>query len=226
MYLGLLSFALWAGWARAASPGREPTLLAEAAGPHSAQTQPPSADSRGESSARPPQQASPPASPGPSPEGPSAQPENPRPSTQIKPSGHPANPPPKPPVLRHRRKPKAVAKTAEADRPSGGDPSAGPPSKTVVRNGGAQEHSDQIEPGVTTATAEQQRLSTARLLAATDANLKRVEARQLTKAEQSTIEEIRAYMNQARMASDRNDTSRAQTLAYKARLLSDELAGK
>jgi len=96
----------------------------------------------------------------------------------------------------------------------------------VVRNGGAQEHSDQIEPGVTTATAEQQRLSTARLLAATDANLKRVEARQLTKAEQSTIEEIRAYMNQARMASDRNDTSRAQTLAYKARLLSDELAGK
>jgi len=96
----------------------------------------------------------------------------------------------------------------------------------VVRNGGAKENSGQIEPGVTTATAEQQRASTAQLLAATDANLKRAEARQLTKSEQSTMEEIRAYMRQAKTASDLGDTSRAQTLAYKARLLSDDLAGK
>jgi len=96
----------------------------------------------------------------------------------------------------------------------------------VVRNGGAKENPGQIEPGVTTATAEQQRASTTLLLAATDANLKRLEARQLTKAEQSTVEEIRAYMRQAKTASDRGDTSRAETLAHKARLLSDELAGK
>jgi hypothetical protein len=127
--------------------------------------------------------------------------------------------------LRHR-KTKAPAKTAQPSPQNGADPSPGSPNKVVVRHGGAEEDSGQIEPGMTTATAEQQRATTARLLAEIDSNLKRLEARQLTKSEQSTIEEIRAYTRQAKMASDRGDTSRAHTLAYKAHLLSDELAGK
>jgi hypothetical protein len=40
------------------------------------------------------------------------------------------------------------------------------------------------------------------------------------------VEEINTYMRQARAATALADTNRAQTLAYKARLLSDELARK
>jgi hypothetical protein len=57
-------------------------------------------------------------------------------------------------------------------------------------------------------------------------NVKKVTARPLTSAEQSTLGEIRAYVSQAKAASAAGDTNRAQTLAYKARLLSDELARK
>ncbi|MBO0912026.1 MAG: hypothetical protein J2P13_09550 [Acidobacteria bacterium] len=128
-------------------------------------------------------------------------------------------------MLRHRKS-KAAAKSTPPSPQIGADPSPGSPNKVVVHNGGAREDSGQIQPGVASATAEQQRAATARLLAATDANLKRVEARQLTKPEQSTMEEIRTYIRQAKIASDRGDTSRAQTLAYKAHLLSNELAGK
>jgi hypothetical protein len=225
IYLAFLSLTLWAGWARAAWLGQGPTPSAPT---HSGQqqTQPPSPDSHSEPSANPPQQTSPPASPGPVQEGAPASPENPpRQSTETRVSGQPAAPPPKPPVLRHR-KPKAAAKSGQPSRQSGADQSPGSPNKVVVRNGGAKENPGQIEPGVTTATAEQQRASTAQLLARTDANLKRVGARQLTKAEQNTMEEIRAYMSQAKMASDRGDTTRAKMLANKARLLSDDLAGK
>jgi hypothetical protein len=40
------------------------------------------------------------------------------------------------------------------------------------------------------------------------------------------LEEIQTYMRQAKAAAASADTNRAQTLAYKARLLSDELARK
>ena len=121
---------------------------------------------------------------------------------------------------------KGGAKNAEANGESSAAKSPGAPSKVVVRNGGARENAGQLEPGVTTAAAEQQRATTAQLLAATDANLKRVEARSLTRTEQSTMEEIRTYVRQAKKATDLGDTSRAYLLANKARLLSDSLAGK
>jgi hypothetical protein len=40
------------------------------------------------------------------------------------------------------------------------------------------------------------------------------------------VEQIRAYVRQAKAACDAGDTGRAQTLAYKARLLSNELPPK
>jgi hypothetical protein len=40
------------------------------------------------------------------------------------------------------------------------------------------------------------------------------------------VTQINTYMRQARAAAASADTNRAQTLAYKARLLSDELARK
>ena len=96
----------------------------------------------------------------------------------------------------------------------------------MVRNGGAKEGSAQLTPAVNPAQAKDQRANTAKLLAATDANLKRVAGRQLTPAQQNMVAEINTYMRQARAAAASADTNRAQTLAYKARLLSDELARK
>jgi hypothetical protein len=96
----------------------------------------------------------------------------------------------------------------------------------VVRNGGAKEDSAQLAPAMNPAQAKSQRANTANLLAATDANLKQVAGRQLTPAQQSMVDEINTYMRQARAAEASADTNRAQTLAYKARLLSDELARK
>jgi hypothetical protein len=135
---------------------------------------------------------------------------------------------PKPPVLKHKTH-KAVSKTAAATHKTHrkmAHKSATEPGKVVVRNGGAKEGSVQLTPATSPVQAQHQRASTANLLAAADANLKRVAGRQLTPAQQSMVDEIHTYMQQAKAAAASADTNRAQTLAYKARLLSDELARK
>jgi len=96
--------------------------------------------------------------------------------------------------------------------------------KVVVRNGGARDNSAQISPAINDEQARHQRENTSQLLATTDANLKKVAGRQLTPAQQSTLDQIHAYLRQAKAASDSGDLPRAHTLAYKAHLLSDELA--
>ena len=64
---------------------------------------------------------------------------------------------------------------------------------------------------------------TNRLLDTTEANLKSIAGRPLTPAQQGLLEQIRTYMKQSKEASDSGDLARAQTLASKAHLLSDEL---
>jgi hypothetical protein len=135
-----------------------------------------------------------------------------------------ATAPPKPPVLKHRKG--KVHHGSSAHKQTRASNSSDEPGKVVVRNGGAKEGSAQLTPAVNPAQAKTQRANTAGLLAATDANLKRVAGRQLTTAQQSMVDEINTYMRQARAAAASADTNRAQTLAYKARLLSDELARK
>jgi len=137
-------------------------------------------------------------------------------------TGEKASPAPKPPVLKHRKRKIHHHSSAKVTAPSAN----GDPGKVVVRNGGAKEGSAQLTPAVNPAQAKTQRANTAGLLAATDANLKRVAGRQLTQAQQNMVEEINTYVRQARAAAASADTNRAQTLAYKARLLSDELARK
>lgn len=139
------------------------------------------------------------------------------PSAPTTTAGEKASPTPKQPVLKHRKR-KSAHKKTPASNPNGDT------SKVVVRNGGAKEGSAQLAPAVNPAQAKTQRANTASLLAAADANLKRVAGRQLTPAQQSMVDEINTYMRQARAAAASADTNRAQTLAYKARLLSDELA--
>ena len=98
--------------------------------------------------------------------------------------------------------------------------------KVVVRNGGAKDDSAQLTPGMSKELELHNRETTSRLLATTDANLKSISGRQLTPAQQGLLDQIRSYIRQSRQASDSGDLARAQILAYKAHLLSDELKGK
>lgn len=122
---------------------------------------------------------------------------------------------PNQPVLKHRparkRTHKAPVKSSE---------------KVVVRNGGAKEGAPELAPGTSKEKARHDRENTNELLATTNANLKRVEGRQLTPAQAGMAEQIRTYISQSKAAVSAGDLDRAHTLAYKAHLLSDELAKK
>jgi len=154
----------------------------------------------------PPDQSSP-AAQAPAQPAPAAPPTQSAPETDTQPAA-PANPPapaPKP------KKEKSETKAATAGH------------KVVVRNGGAKDVSPQLAPGMTKEQEVHSRATTAQLLAATEANLKSIAARQLTAAQQNLLDQIHTYMRQSKEASDSDDLARAHTLAYKARLLSDEL---
>jgi hypothetical protein len=111
---------------------------------------------------------------------------------------------------RRRRRP-VVAKTSEE------------PEKKVVRNGGTTDPPGQLAPGVTNEQASKQRQSTSQLLATTDTNLKQLASRQLNETQQDSVSQIRKYMEQAKAAEDAGDVQRAQNLASKALMLSDDL---
>jgi len=120
----------------------------------------------------------------------------------------------KPKPIRKKRKPVAKSQTGV----QGG--------KVVVRNGGVSDHPSQIAPGMSDQQAQHQRETVNQLLATTDVNLKKISGRQLTPAQQSMLGQINTYVRQSKAASDTGDVSRAHTLAFKAHLLSDELARK
>lgn len=117
----------------------------------------------------------------------------------------------KPPVKRHRRKRTAINATSST------------PEKKVVRNGGTADPAVQLAPGVSDEQASRQRQSTTQLLATTDTNLKQISARQLSASQQESVSQIRKYMEQAKTAEAAGDVQRAQNLASKALLLSDDL---
>jgi len=97
------------------------------------------------------------------------------------------------------------------------------PRKTVVREGGASEPAAQIAPGMTPAEATRQRHNAEQLLGATDDKLKRLAGRPLDAKQQETVGQIRNYMEGARSALKEGDVRRANTLAQKAHLLSEDL---
>ena len=112
---------------------------------------------------------------------------------------------------RRRRKPAAPTPTAT-------------PEKKVVRNGGTTDPAVQLAPGMSPEQASSQRQNTTQLLAATDANLKKISSRAMNSNQQASISQIRQYMEQAKAAEQAGDEQRAQNLASKALLLSDDLA--
>ena len=161
----------------------------------------------------------PPANPQPQPE-PTPQPQTPAQEAPPAPQTPEAVPPA---ATESPERPRLARKKKRAARKK---PAANPSGKVVVRNGGAKDNSAQLSPGMNQEQALHQRENTSQLLETTDANLKRIAGRQLTPVQQSTLDQIHAYMRQSKAASDAGDVSRARTLAYKAHLLSDELARK
>ena len=104
------------------------------------------------------------------------------------------------------------------------EPAGDGPKKVIVNNGGAPDPPVQLSPGVSPETASRQRQSTDLLLSTTENNLKTAAGLQLSPAQQDTVTQIRGYVKQAKTSSDAGDLQRAHNLAFKAKLLSDELA--
>ncbi len=148
-------------------------------------------------------------------------------------TSEPPQPPPAEPAAGSTEK-KSTAATTPAEKHSAGAtkstssegkckaPNSGP-RKRIVRRGSTTDPTIQFSPGLTQQQASAQRQNTSRLLAGTDANLKKVSIWQLTPAQQDAVNQIRRYMEQAKAADASGDLQRAHNLAFKARQLSDEL---
>jgi hypothetical protein len=140
------------------------------------------------------------------------------PSTDEKPV---ANEPPKAQTATSKtstKKRRPRPKKVEAEQP------ADAPKKIIVNNGGAPDPTVQLSPGVNPEAASRQRQSTNLLLSTTESNLKATEGRELNPSQQDTVTQVREYMKQAKASADAGDLQRAHNLAFKAKLLSDELA--
>jgi len=172
--------------------------------------------------------------------------EGPKPEPEIKPDQAPAEPsvpeaaPPAEqslPPAAGQETPSPQAKTTET-KPSVGKKSASKkrtrrkkkpanqdstPSRVVVPNGSTPEPSVQLAPTVPKQQASNQLQNTTHLLDNTEANLRKISVRQLSVSQQETIRQIRKYMEQAKTAANAGDVQRANNLAVKAQLLSQEL---
>lgn len=97
-----------------------------------------------------------------------------------------------------------------------------PPSKVIVQQGGTSEPSIQLGGGAG-GTTSPQRDTANQMLAATEANLKKISEQQLNSNQQDMVTQIHQFMRQSKAAVADGDLERARTLAWKAQLLSDEL---
>lgn len=98
------------------------------------------------------------------------------------------------------------------------------PPKIVVRQGGINEQSIQLAGSSTSGDDPSQKRDAAnRMLAATDENLKKIAGQQLTTAQETSASQIKQFVKQSKSALASGDLERAQTLAWKAKLLSDDL---
>lgn len=99
-----------------------------------------------------------------------------------------------------------------------------PPPKIIVRHGGSKEPSIQLAGGPSAEQAAKQRNAINQLLGVSDQNLKRAADMQLSAAQQDTVSQTRQFMEQSKAAMAAGDFERARTFAWKAQLLSEDLA--
>jgi hypothetical protein len=137
-------------------------------------------------------------------------------------TGSNANPSCKPKTSK-ATKSKTHHRTQAATPPAATTPEG--PIKTVVQDGSTKEPEVALSPPVDKDKKDQQTNITNQLLAASDANLKKLSGRELNPSQQDTVTQIKSYIEQARSLKD-DDVQRAYNLALKAKLLSEELAGK
>jgi hypothetical protein len=175
----------------------------DSSAPHDSSTQPPANQQKVPVQSAAPPSAAPPC------------PENSQPGSTGKSDCKPADSTAAKAKKRHR---------TQKNVPSAATPAQAGPSKTVVRNGGTEDPVVNLSLGPSP-QASQQREKTKQLLAASDANLNKVSARQLTPSQQDTVKQIKSYMEQSSQARDEGDVQRAYNLALKANLLSVELVG-
>jgi len=93
----------------------------------------------------------------------------------------------------------------------------------IVRQGGTTEPSIQLAGGTPDSQTSHQRDSAKQMLETTGTNLKQVAGQQLTTNQQDMVNQIHQFMEQSKTATEAGDLERAQNLAWKAKLLSDEL---
>ena len=103
------------------------------------------------------------------------------------------------------------------------DPKPCPPSKVIVKQGGIAEQSIQLAGGSAGDGATQKREAANRMIEATEQNLNKLTGRSLSNTERSSVLQIRQFVVQAKSALTAGNLERAQTLAWKAKLLSDDL---
>jgi hypothetical protein len=101
---------------------------------------------------------------------------------------------------------------------------ASAPTKRVVRNGSTDDPTAQLAPGESRNQASHQLQTMNQLLAGTEVNLKKISGRTLNASQQSVVAQIHQYMDQAKQAAADGDPQRADNLALKAHLLSEDLA--
>ena len=98
-----------------------------------------------------------------------------------------------------------------------------PPAKIIVRQGGISEQAIQLAGGSPSGDTTQEKESTNQMLAETEENLKKLAGIQLSAEQQSSVSQIRQFLSQSRSAFVAADFQRAHTLAWKAKVLSDDL---
>ena len=114
----------------------------------------------------------------------------------------------------------ASGSATPAAKPPASPPTNCPPPKIIVQQGSTEEPTIQLVGG--DATSHQGDAAN-QMLAATDANLKKIEGTQLSSSQQDIVTQIRQFMDQSKKATAAGDTEQAHTLAWKAKTLSEEL---
>lgn len=119
--------------------------------------------------------------------------------------------------------PAAPGNSVGSSSTDAGTPRNCPAAKVIVPQGGIREQSIQLAGGETGNQASKQRDSANQMLGTTEENLKKISARQLSESQQDMVNQIHQFMQQSKKAVAAGDLERARTLAWKAKLLSEEL---
>ncbi len=98
------------------------------------------------------------------------------------------------------------------------------PEPAVTEPASPKPEPPRISPRYTKEEEAALREQTSRSIAKAESNLQRVSGRRLNAAQNDMAEKIRGYLGQAREAAQSGDWFRAQNLASKAEVLSEELA--